>query len=70
MRMNIDSEWKVLRDQIYVDLCRYILNMKKNLQLQNMPIELFGGLEEDVSRVQSELENIYSNAMLGGSWLI
>jgi hypothetical protein len=58
-----DSLYKIFRDQLYVELCRYIVNMRKNMTLTNMPIELFQGMEEDMQRIESQLENIYQNAL-------
>lgn len=70
MNKDMDSEYKIFRDQLYIELCRYIMNMKKNMLLQNIPIELFQGLEEDFQRVEGKLETIYQNALTNSAWLI
>lgn len=66
---SIDSASRIFLDQVYVETCRYILNMKKNLTLSNMPIELFQGLEEDLNKIEGTLENHYSNSLNSGVWL-
>jgi hypothetical protein len=63
------SKYKVLKDQIYVELCRYLMNMRKNLMLQNLPVELFQGLEEDYQKVDSELKEFYLQSMTYGQYL-
>jgi hypothetical protein len=70
MNKDGDSQYKIFRDQLYVELCRYIVNMKKNMILPNMPIEVFQGLEEDMQKVESQLEQIYQNALVNSAWLI
>lgn len=70
MSKDVGSQYKIFRDQLYVELCRYIMNMKKNMQLTNMPIELFLGLEEDFQRIESQLENIYQQSLTSSPWLI
>lgn len=66
---NEDSSFYAFLDQVYVELCRYLLNMKKNLSLDNMPIDIFNGLEEDFSNINSSLENHYSQSYNRAIWL-
>jgi len=66
---NEDSSFYAFLDQVYVELCRYLLNMKKNLALDNMPIDIFNGIEEDFSNVNSALENHYSQSYNRAIWL-
>ena len=70
IKKNLDSKYTIFRDEVYVQLCRYIMNIKKNMQLQNMPIELFNGLEEDYNNVKSDLQDTYKSAVPGSAWLI
>jgi len=65
-----DSTYQKLMDQIYVGVGNYLLGLKKNLSLPDFPIELFQALEEDVQKVQSELENWYSNSLPSGQYLM
>jgi hypothetical protein len=37
--------------------------------LQNMPIELFQGLEEDYNNMRSNIDNIYQQAMPSAYWM-
>lgn len=67
---NKDSAYSVFRDELYCQVCRYLMNIKKNMNLPNMPIELFQGLEEDYNNVSSKLETLYSTALLHSNWLI
>lgn len=70
MNKDTDPEFKIFKDQVYVELCRYIYNMKQNMQLQNLPIDVFAGLQEDSQRVQGELDRIYDQAVTASSWII
>lgn len=70
MNKDVDTEYKVFRDQVYLEVCRYIMNMKKNMLLQNMPIDLFQGLEEDYNKVESQLDQTYNNSLQASAWLI
>jgi hypothetical protein len=70
MTKDVGSEYKVFRDQLYVEVCRYILNMKKNMSLGNLPIDLFQGLEEDMQDVKGKLDNTYQSALTNGAWLV
>jgi hypothetical protein len=65
-----DSRFKILKDQVYVELVRYISNMRKNMMLTNLPVEFFQGLEEDAQRVTSDLERIYEQALTSSAWLL
>lgn len=70
MTKDVGSQYKVFRDELYCQVCRYIINIKKNMGLQNMPIELFQGLEDDYQKVSSELENHYMNSLTSGQYII
>lgn len=70
MNKDGDSEYSIFRDEVYVQLCRYLTSLKKNMMLQNLPIELFGGLEEDMGKVESNLNNIYQGAASHAYWII
>lgn len=65
-----DNQYSIFRDEIYLQVCRYLFNLKKNMMLQNMPIELFQGLEEDFNRLEPKQDQIYSNALTHSYWLI
>lgn len=67
---DLDSDYSIFRDELYVQVCRFLTVEKKNMMLQNMPIELFQGLEEDAQNVKSELQNRYQNAANSAHWLI
>jgi len=70
MSPNQDNQFKIFRDQVYVELCRYLMNIKKNFNLQNMPVELFQGLEEDFNKVDGDLQNKYQQAFKSSPWII
>lgn len=65
-----DNQYSIFRDEIYLQVCRYLFNLKKNMMLQNMPIELFQGLEEDFNRLEPKQDQIYQNALTHNYWLI
>lgn len=70
MNKDLDPQYKYFKDQVYVELCRYIYNMMNNMRLSNLPIEVFAGLQEDSQRVQSDLDKVYEQAVTGSLWLI
>lgn len=70
MTKDIDSEYSIFRDQLYVETCRYIINIRKNMDLQNMPIQLFQGMEEDMNRVDQNLQTIYQQASESAFYLV
>lgn len=65
-----DTQYSIFRDEVYLQTCRYYLNLKKNMNLQNLPIELFQGIEEDKNEIQSKLDNIYQQAATHAYWII
>lgn len=65
-----DSEYAIFYDEVYLGVCRYLMNIKKNLALQNMPIELFQGLEEDFNRIESKQDQIYQQALNQSYYII
>ena len=65
-----NTEYNIFRDEVFCKLGRYLLNVKKNMMLQGMPIELFGGLEEEVQKIEGKLENIYQSALTSSNWII
>lgn len=67
---DVGSQYKIFMDQVYVETCRYIINLKKNMNIQNLPIELFQGLEDDYQKVSGELENHYQNSLTSGQYII
>ena len=70
MNKDGDNQYSIFRDEIYLQVCRYIFTLKKNMMLQNMPIELFQGLEEDFNRLEPKQDQIYQNALTHSYWLI
>jgi len=46
--------------QIVLDIAEYIIALKNNYQLTNLPIEVFAGLENKVGDLKSELETLYN----------
>jgi hypothetical protein len=66
MSKDVGSQWKVFRDQVYVEFCKYLVNLKKNLSLQNLPLEVFMGIEEDYQNVQRTCEDFYKSALPAG----
>jgi hypothetical protein len=70
MSRDTDSMYTIFANEVYLQMCRYLLNIKKNMNLQNMPIDLFNGLEEDFQRMQSDQQNIYSQAMPSAYWIL
>lgn len=65
-----DVRFKVFKDEVYCCLCQYIWNMKQNMQLQNLPIDVFAGLQEDSQRVRGELEKVYDQALTASGWVM
>jgi hypothetical protein len=70
MNKDKDSLYSMFRDEVYIQVCRFLLVQKKNMMLQNMPIELFQGIEEDSQNVKSELQSKYQNASSSAYWII
>lgn len=70
MTEDATAQYSIFRDELYCQVCRYLLNLKNNMALQNMPIELFAGLQSDYDREQQKLENIYQNALTHSYWII
>lgn len=62
--------WKIFQDEVYLQLCRYLLNLKKNMAMPNLPIELFQGLEEDYSKVESAQQTTYQQNLGNGEWFV
>jgi len=46
--------------QVVLDIAEYIIALKNNYQLTNLPIEVFLGLENKVGDLKSELETLYN----------
>jgi hypothetical protein len=46
--------------QFVYDLSYFIITMKRNYNITELPIEVFGGLEDFVGELKSELETLYS----------
>lgn len=70
LNRDVDSTFSIFRDELYRQTCRYFLNLRKNLMLQNMPVELFQGLEEDYQRLEGYLDGLYQQALIGADWII
>lgn len=69
MSRDLDSVYSIFNDEIYLNFCRYIISIKKNIYLQGLPIELFQGLEEDYNRLDNQQQNIYMSALTSSYWL-
>lgn len=70
MNKDTDVRYTYFKDQLYVELCRYLSNMKLNMQLSNLPIEIFQGLQDDAQRVQGELDRTYDQALTNSEWVM
>jgi hypothetical protein len=70
MNKDAQSAYTVFLDHLYVEVCRYIVNMRKNMMLPNLPIELFQGLEDDYQKVENKLETLHMNSLTRSEWLI
>lgn len=70
MQKDSGAKFKIFKDQLYVRLCEYLWSMKQNMPLQNLPIDIFSGLQEDSQRVQGELDRIYDQALTASPWLM
>lgn len=70
MNYREDSQYFIFYDEVYLGVCRYLMNLKKNMMLQNMPIELFQGLEEDYQNLSSKQDQIYQQALPSSYWMI
>jgi len=70
MNYLVDSEYSIFYDEVYLQLCRYLMNLKKNMMLQNMPIELFAGLEEDFNRIEPRQQQLYEQSLSNGFYII
>ena len=70
MTRDKDSLYGIFEDQCYVELCRYIVNMKKNIIVPNLSIEVFQGLEEDMQRIDAQLETTYMASVPNGAYLL
>lgn len=63
LEKDVNSQYTIFADEVYLSVCRYFMNIKKNMMLQNMPIELFQGLEEDFNRLEPKQQQIYDQAL-------
>lgn len=70
MQRDQDSQYSIFNDEIYLNFCKYILSIKKNVMLQGMPIELFQGLEEDYNRLEGQLQNTYMTSMPSNFFIV
>lgn len=70
MEKDSGPRFKTFKDQLYVEFCRYIWNIRQNFQLQNLPIDVFQGLQDDSQRVQADLDRIYENALTASAWIM
>lgn len=70
IKKDAGARFKIFKDQLYVELCRYIWNMRQNMQLQNLPIDVFQGLQDDSQRVQADLDKIYDSAVTSSPWIL
>jgi hypothetical protein len=52
--------YDVFIKQVVLDIAEYIIALKNNYQLTNLPIEVFLGLENKVGDLRSELETLYN----------
>lgn len=68
MSEHFGSRYTIFRDEVYLSVCRYIMNLRKNMMLQNMPIELFGGLETDYQELNQKQEQIYQQGSNSAYW--
>lgn len=49
--------------QVTYNIGLHIVMLKKNYAISDLPIEVFGGVEEYISELKSELENFYNDSM-------
>lgn len=56
---NPDSKSFAFKKQFYVELLRYINNIKNNLRYPDLPIELLSGLETELQKEEQELFEYY-----------
>jgi hypothetical protein len=70
LNKDVDTQYSIFRDEVYLSVCRYLMNLKKNMALQSMPIELFQGLEEDYNNLNSKQDNIYQQAATHSYWIM
>lgn len=70
MNLDVDNQYSIFRDEVYLCVCRYLMNLKKNMALQNMPIELFQGLEEDYNNINQVQQQRYDQALTNSYWII
>lgn len=68
--VNKGPEWAILFDEIYLQLCRYLIEMKKNMTMPNLPIELFQGLEEDYGKLEASQSQIYQQNVGNGNTFV
>lgn len=62
--------WKIFFDEVYLQLCRYLINLKKNMDMPNMPIQMFQGLEEDFNNLNASQDQLYQQNLGTGDWMI
>lgn len=70
MKRGSNSEYRMFEDQVYVELCRYIISMKRNLTLMQLPVDIFAGLEQDYAEVKAELDQKYQTSLTNSAWMV
>jgi hypothetical protein len=57
-------------NQVYVSFCNYVENIKDNNPIPDMPLDLFGGLQNSSQQVQAMLDDYYQNSALSNAALL
>jgi len=62
--------YKMFLDQLMMDIFTYIINMKENMVMTNLPIEIFNSCEKESTRLKEQLDLFYKESLTSGQLLI
>lgn len=57
---------KKLYDHIFVGYLNYLINLKMNMSLTDLPVDIFTSMETERDRVNDKLQEYYNSAMYRG----
>jgi hypothetical protein len=69
MSLNTGVKSDKFIDQCLLTIIEYLYNMKNNMSLPNLPVEIFNSLDLVKTKLESELEDYYKNTLHDGSLL-
>lgn len=67
---NVGSDYMKFEDFIYVEVLRYIHNLKTNMEVPGLPIQIFNAVDSTFNKLESELEQYSTSSLNNGSLII